>query len=100
MMGPEPVSAVSRVARLLAEVIFPLLALKRSVRGRLSGLLASQVMVVVSPARTVAGDATQAIVGGLGSAPAPGCSVVPLEVAPTLTAASPSSPPSPSPPPS
>src|SRR5882672_1125116 len=88
MMGPEPVSAVSRVARLLEEVIFPLLALKRTVTGRLSGLAASQVMVVVSPARTVAGDATHAIVGGLGRAAVPGCSVVTVEVGATITGAS------------
>src|SRR2546423_67729 len=68
LTGPGVASVVSSVARLLPGVNRPPFELNRMVTGRLSGLVALQEMVEVSPTRTLLGDAVQFMVGALGAA--------------------------------
>src|SRR5947209_14877618 len=67
LTGPGPACEVSRTARFPVVESLPLLELNRTVTGRLSALATSQEMVARSPARTVFGEALQAMVGGLGA---------------------------------
>src|SRR6185437_10209004 len=63
-IGPAPASAVSRVAWLRLAESLPPFETKAIDSGRLSGLVASQLIPAVSPTRTVAGEAVQEILGG------------------------------------
>src|SRR5262249_5344978 len=63
-MGPAPASVVSSRAWLRLEDNLPPLATNVTLTGRLSGLVASQVIVELSPMRTLAGDAEPVIFGG------------------------------------
>src|SRR5215831_17595726 len=64
-MGPAPASVVSRCAWLRLEESLPPLATKVIASGRLSALVASQLMVELSPMRTLGGAAEHVIRGAL-----------------------------------
>src|SRR5215471_12374459 len=64
-MVPAPTSVVSNVAWFLFVESLPPLVTKVRLSGRLSGLLASQVTVELSPVRTLVGAALQVILGAL-----------------------------------